>query len=308
MMREIKIGTRGSKLAIIQAEWVLTKLKEAAPGLKISLNKITTQGDQDSSTPLDKFAQEGIFVKELEKALLDGKIDLAVHSLKDLPTDIPHGLALGAVSSRLDSRDALISTAGQLDNLRPRAKIGTGSTRRAIQLLACRPDLETGVLRGNIDTRLRKAADGTFDGIIMAAAALIRLGWADKITQYLPIGYFLPAVGQGALGIEIRSDDYEIADLVSPVNHKATWQSIIAERTFLRALGGGCQTPIAALGTALSNNTLRLEGMVAGTNSKRILRSREEGDARNPGQIGVRLAQKMMKMGASEYISEAKPQ
>ena len=306
MIRKIKIGTRGSKLAIIQAEWVLNKLKEAASGLKVSLIKITTRGDQDSSTPLENFIQDGIFVKELEKALLDGKLDLAVHSLKDLPTDIPHGLALGAVTSRVDPRDVLISTAGQLDNLHQGAKIGTGSPRRAIQLLARRPDLEIGALRGNIDTRLRKVTDGIFDGIIMAAAALIRLGWADKITQYLPIEYFLPAVGQGALGIEIRSDDSEIADLVSLVNHEATWQSITTERTFLLALGGGCQAPIAALGTVLPNNTLRLEGMVAGTESKRILRNQEEGDSMNPEQIGVILAHKMMNMGASEYISEAR--
>ena len=308
MIREIKIGTRGSKLAIIQANWVLTrltKLKKAAPGLKVSLTKITTQGDQDNRTPLDKFAQEGIFVKELEKALLDGKIDLAVHSLKDLPTENPYGLALGAVAPRLDPRDVLVSTRGQLDSLPPGAKVGTGSTRRAIQLLNYRPDLETGMLRGNIDTRLRKVADGTFDGIIMAAAALMRLGWEDKITQYLLTECFLPAVGQGALGIEIRSHDSEVASLVSLVNHEATWQSVVAERTFLRALGGGCQTPIAALGTVLPNNTLRLEGMVAGTGSKRILRSQEEGDARAPEQLGTRLAQKMMNMGACEYISEA---
>jgi len=307
MIRKIKIGTRDSKLAIIQAEWVLTKVKEAVPGLKVSLIKITTQGDQDSSTPLEKFTHDGIFVKKLEKALLDGKIDFAIHSLKDLPTDIPNGLSLGAATSRLDPRDALISTAGQLDNLHQGAKIGTGSPRRAIQLLARRPDIEIGALRGNIGTRLRKIADGTFDGIIIAAAALIRLGWTDKITQYLSTESFLPAVGQGALGIEIRSDDSEIADLVSLVNHEATWQSVLAERKFLRALGGGCQAPIAALGT-VSSNTLRLEGMVADTKSKCILRNQEEGEAGNPEQVGIRLAQKMMNMGASEYIAEARPQ
>lgn len=307
MTRNIIIGTRGSKLAVIQAEWVLAQLKKTAPELKVDLVKIVTQGDQEGNIPLDKFTQEGVFVKELEKALLDGKIDLAVHSLKDLPTDVLEGLSLGAITSRLDPRDVLISTADQINKLPSGSKIGTGSPRRAIQLLSCRPDLEVSPLRGNIDTRLRKVADGTFDGIIMAAAGLMRLGWTENIKEYLPVEQFTPAVGQGALGIEIRSDDTEIAALVSHINHEPTWQSITAERTFLQTLGGGCRAPIAALGTVPTNNTLKLDGMVAGIESKRILRCQEKGDARKPDQVGIKLAQKMMKMGASDYIAEAIP-
>lgn len=305
MSRSITIGTRSSKLALIQAEWVLAKLTEAVPGLEASLVKIITRGDQESDTALDKFAGQGVFVKELEKALIDGRIDLAVHSLKDLPTEIPDGLSLAAVTVRLDSRDVLVSRAGKLAELVSGSKIGTGSLRRAVQLLAYRSDLEMCNIRGNIDTRLRKVSKGELDGIIVAAAALIRLGWQDKVTEYLPVEHFMPAVGQGALGIETRSEDKEIAALVSCINHEPTWQSTIAERTFLQALGGGCRTPIAALGT-VSDNILKLEGMVAGADGDHILRCSEEGDALDPEKVGACLAQKMMEMGALHYITEAR--
>jgi len=304
-MRNITIGTRGSKLAVIQAQWVLTKLREAAPGLKASLVKITTRGDRDSGTALDKFAGQGVFVKELEKALIDGEIDLAVHSLKDMPTEIPYGLFLAATTARLDPRDVLISRADKLVGLAPGSKIGTGSLRRAVQLSALRPDLEICGIRGNIDTRLRKVSEGEVDGIIVAAAALIRLGWEDKIAEYLPTEYFTPSVGQGALGIEIRSEDKETASLASAINHEPTWQSVTAERTFLRALGGGCRAPIAALG-AVSDGILKLNGMVASADGIHILRATEEGDAQAPEQVGKQLAQKMVEMGALDCILELK--
>ncbi|MBC8274171.1 MAG: hydroxymethylbilane synthase [Chloroflexi bacterium] len=304
-MRKITIGTRGSRLAVIQAQWVLTKLREAAPGLEASLVKITTRGDRYSGTALDKFAGQGVFVKELEKALIDGEIDLAVHSLKDMPAEIPHGLFLAATTARLDPRDALISRAGKSAELAPGSMIGTGSHRRAVQLRALRPDLETCGLRGNIDTRLRKVTEGEVDGIIVAAAALIRLGWQDKITEYLPTNYFTPAVGQGALGIEIRSEDKETALLASAINHELTWQNVTAERTFLRALGGGCRAPIAALGI-VSDDVLKLSGMVASIDGSRILRATEEGDAHAPEQVGKQLAQKMVDVGALDCISELK--
>lgn len=304
-MRKITIGTRGSKLAVIQAEWMLTKLREADPGLEASLVKITTRGDRDSGTALDKFAGQGVFVKELEKALIDGEIDLAVHSLKDLPTEIPYGLFLAAATARLDPRDVLISRAGKLAGLAPGSKIGTGSLRRSVQLFALRPDLEICGIRGNIDTRLRKVSEGEVDGIIVAAAALIRLGWQDKIAEYLPIEHFTPAVGQGALGIEIRSEDKETASLASAINHEPTWQIVTAERTFLRALGGGCRAPIAALGI-VSDGVLKLSGMVASVDGAHILRATEEGDAQAPEQVGKQLAQKMVDIGALDCISEAK--
>jgi hydroxymethylbilane synthase len=304
-MRKVSIGTRGSKLAVIQAQWVLTKLREATPGLEASLVKITTRGDRESGTALDKFAGQGVFVKELEKALFDGEIDLAVHSLKDMPTEIPYGLFLAATTARLDPRDVLISRADKLAGLAPGSKIGTGSLRRSVQLSALRPDLEICGIRGNIDTRLRKVSEGEVDGIIVAAAALIRLGWEDKIAEYLPTEYFTPSVGQGALGIEIRSEDKEMASLASAINHEPTWQSVTAERTFLRALGGGCRTPIAALGIA-SDGVLKLSGMVASADGTRILRATEEGDAQAPEQVGKQLAQKMVEMGALDCIPELK--
>jgi hydroxymethylbilane synthase len=246
-MRKIAIGTRGSKLAVIQAEELLAKLREVFPELEADLVKIKTRGDRYSTTALEEFAGQGIFVKELEKALLDRRIDLAVHSLKDLPTEIPDGLMLAAVPVRLDPRDVLVSTCGRLCELTPGSKIGTGSPRRAVQLLALRPDLRVCGIRGNIDTRLRKVSAGEFDGVIVAAAAMIRLGWEERITEYLPVDYFTPAVGQGALGIEIRSEDKEIRTLVSKINDETAWQAVTAERTFLQALGGGCRAPIAAL-------------------------------------------------------------
>ncbi len=303
-MREITIGTRGSKLAVIQAEELLAKLREAFPGLKAGVVKIKTAGDRYRTIALDEFAGQGIFVKELEKALLDRQIDIAVHSLKDLPTEIPDGLTLSAATARLDPRDVLVSRCGKLYELAPGSKIGTGSPRRAVQLLALRPDLQVCGIRGNIDTRLRKVAEGEFDGVIVAAAAMIRLGWKDRIKEYLPVEHFTPAVGQGTLGIEIRSEDKEIATLISKINDEPTWQAVTAERTFLQALGGGCRAPIAALGI-VSANTLKLTGMVASIDGIHILRATEEGSASTPEQLGNRLAKKMSEMGALALITSA---
>jgi hydroxymethylbilane synthase len=304
-MRKIAIGTRGSKLAVIQAQWVLTKLKETTPGLEANIVKITTRGDRYSGTALDKFAGQGVFIKELEKALADGEIDLAIHSLKDMPTEITRSLSLTATTVRLDPRDVLVSRTGKSTELTPGSIIGTGSHRRAVQLRALRPDLEIRGVRGNIDTRLRKVSEGEIDGIIVAAAALIRLGWQDKITEYLPTDYFTPAVGQGTLGIEIRSEDKETASLVSALNHQPTWLSVTAERAFLRALGGGCRTPIAALGI-VSDGVLKLSGMVASIDGSHIIRATKEGDAQAPEQVGKQLAQKMVELGALDCISELK--
>jgi hydroxymethylbilane synthase len=300
-MREITIGTRGSKLAMIQAEELLARLREIFPGLKAGLVKIRTRGDRYSTTALEEFAGQGVFVKELEKALLDKRIDLAVHSLKDLPSEIPEGLLLAAVTTRLDPRDVLISRCEKIAELAPGSKIGTGSPRRAVQLLALRPDLRVCNIRGNIDTRLRKVSDGEFDGAIVAAAAMIRLGWEERITEYLPIDHFTPAVGQGTLGIEIRFEDKEIATLLSKINDETTWHAVTAERTYLQALGGGCRAPIAAFGT-VSGSILKLTGMVAGANGSQLLRAAEDGYASDSERIGRRLAQKMADMGALALI------
>ncbi len=304
MSTRIVIGSRGSKLALIQAESVVTKIRETNPDLEVSISQIATKGDQNRHVPLDDMGI-GVFVKELEEALLDGRIDLAVHSLKDMPTEIPSGLYLAAVTERLDPRDVLVSRGERLVELASGAKIGTGSLRRAVQLSACRPDLEACGIRGNVDTRLRKVANGEFDGVILAAAALKRLGWEDRVNEYLPTEQFLPAVGQGVLAIETRFDDKEVAKIVIPLNHLPTWQNITAERSFLSALGGGCRAPIAALG-AVSGHILRLEGMVADARKRKILRSSEEGSDTAPEELGVGLAQKLLAMGANEFLAEAR--
>jgi hydroxymethylbilane synthase len=245
-----------------------------------------------------------MFVKELEQALLDGRIDIAVHSLKDVPTELPPRLCLRAVTGRLDPRDALVASS-RLSELASGASIGTGSLRRTVQLMGCRPDLRARPIRGNIDTRLGKVLSGEFDGVIVAAAAMLRLGWEERITEYLPLEHFLPAVGQGALAIEARVDDADIAALVSPLNNITSWQGITAERAFLHALGGGCRAPVAALGT-VNGSKLRLEGMVASISGQRVLRAAEEGSAQSAEQIGARLAEKMQGMGAAKIIAEAR--
>jgi hydroxymethylbilane synthase len=303
MRGKLIIGSRGSQLALIQAESVVARIRADNPLLEVSLKKITTTGDRNRRTRLDRIGA-AVFVKELEEALLDGRIDIAVHSLKDVPTDMPAGLCLLAVTERLDPRDALISRNGQLDELPPGARIGTGSLRRAVQLSRCRPDLPALPLRGNIETRLRQVSSGEFDGVIVAAAAMLRLGWSDRITEYLPINDFLPAAGQGALAVEARVDDVAIARLVSPLNHLPTWQCVTAERTFLREIGGGCRAPVAALGTVNGNN-LKLVGMVASLSGHKVLRASKEGTL-SAEETGVKLAEKMLGMGASELIAEAR--
>jgi hydroxymethylbilane synthase len=299
---KITVGSRGSKLALIQAEAVIATMKKKYPGLEIKLSKIVTSGDRDLRTPLDRMGT-AVFVKELEKALRDGRIDLAVHSLKDMPADTAPGLALLAVPERLDSRDALVAWA-KLADLPGGARIGTGSLRRALQLKKYRPDLETVPIRGNIETRLRKVASGDVDGVIVAAAAMLRLGREKEITEYLPLESFLPAAGQGALAVEGRLDDDEIAKIASPLNSLPAWQGVTAERAFLRAMGGGCRAPIAALGT-VNGDVLRLEGMVADANGMKMLQASEEGNAASPEQTGERLASRLLALGAAEFIARA---
>ena len=305
MSRRIVLGSRGSKLALVQAESVAARIREASPGIDVTIARIVTGGDRNRDIQLDHTASVGVFVRELEEALLDCQVDLAAHSLKDMPTEIPSGLCLAAITERLDPRDVLVSRGEKLAELAHGAKIGTGSLRRAVQLVAWRPDLEVCGIRGNVDTRLRKMADGEFDGVILAAAGLKRLGWEDRITEYLPTEYFLPAVGQGALAVETRSDDREVTEIIAPLNDLPAWQSITAERAFLRALGGGCRAPIAALGR-IEGTRLILEGMVADVKEMKMLRGREEGEPAAAEDIGVRLAQRLLAMGAEEYVARAR--
>jgi len=301
MRRKLTVGSRRSRLALLQTESVIARIREINPGLEVSLSKIVTTGDRNQRIG---WTGTAVFVKELEQALLDGRIDIAVHSLKDMPTEVPLGLCLLAVTERLDPRDALVAKS-RLNEIPSGARIGTGSLRRAVQLMSYRPDLLARPIRGNIDTRLGRVSSGEVDGVIVAAAAMLRLDLKGKITEYLPLEHFLPAVGQGALAIEARLGDKDIAGLISSVNHLPTWQCVTAERAFLHAMGGGCRAPVAALGT-VSGNKLKLEGMVASISGRRVLRASGEGSATSAEEIGVGLAQRMRGMGAAEIIAEAR--
>jgi len=303
MKKTLRIGSRGSKLAMIQAQSVKEALAALHPGIVFERVKVMTTGDRNTTVSLEQLGGEGVFVKELEEALLQKKIDIAVHSLKDMLTTIPEGLRLAAVPQRADPRDVLISSAGKLATLPKGARIGTGSQRRAIQLRSLRPDVEICGLRGNIDTRIKKAFSEDLDGIVMAAAALVRLDMADTITEYLATEEFVPAVGQGALGIEIRADDEDTFLVVAPLNDRTTWQCVVAERAFLRALGGGCRAPIAALGT-IKKRTMWLHGIVSDPEGSRILRARVEGDTLRPEDVGHALASRMIELGAAPLIEK----
>jgi len=299
----IVVGTRGSKLALIQVGLVVATLKALVPDAEITTVRVETQGDRNPHVQLDHMENRGVFVKELEEALLGRRIDLAVHSLKDVPTEIPPGLVLAAVMERIDPRDVLVTRGERLSELPPGSRIGTGSLRRSVQLACLRPDIQAQSIRGNVDTRLRKVASSEFDGVILAAAALERLGWQDKVTEYLPLDAFLPAVGQAALVIEMRQDD-SLRELVSQMNHVPTWQSVTAERSFLYALGGGCRAPIAALGM-VSGESLKLEGMVASVRQNKILRAAIEGSVVEANGLGKRLVDRLLEMGAADFIAEA---
>lgn len=300
--KRIVVGTRASQLALVQTRLFVRDLQQIHPGLEIVIEKITTKGDRDQKASLTQIGGQGIFVKELEEALSAKTIDMAVHSLKDVPTVISDGLELVAFARRVDARDVLVSRSGKkLMELPEGAMIGTGSQRRVVQLLACRPGLRVGEIRGNVDTRLRKTTDGDFDGVLLAAAAMIRLGWQDRITEYLAPESFLPAVSQGILGIEIRVSDTEVAELVLPLNDQPTWQSGMAERAFLCHLGGGCRSPIAAFGVVMGDR-LVLDGMAASEDGTQIIRDREDGLSDACEEIGKRLAERILGRGASRFL------
>lgn len=301
---KIIIGSRGSRLALIQAESVVARLKSNYPEKEFEIEKVVTGGDRNQNIPLDRMDSIGIFTKELEEALLNERIDLAVHSLKDMPTIMPDQLYLAAVLERSDPRDVLVTRGERLDDLPPGSRIGTGSPRRSIQLSRYRPDLEARSIRGNIDTRLKKIQGGEVDGVILAAAALIRLGWQEKITQYLTVEDFLPSPGQGAIAIEMRRNDNYLQALVSRINHTPTWQCITAERVFLSTLGGGCRAPIAAL-ASIKGDQLHIAGMAASNDGTKMLRISGEGMITSAEKTGADLAKELLAMGAAEFIAEA---
>ncbi|MBU1487752.1 hydroxymethylbilane synthase [bacterium] len=297
----IIIGSRASQLALIQANWVVEQLRRFCP--EIAIKKIKTKGDAILDSPLSKIGGKGLFVKEIEDALLNKEIDLAVHSMKDVPTDLPGGLTIGAVTERLEPRDVLISKDKcKLNELGRGSLIGTSSPRRKAQILAYRGDLKAVDLRGNLSTRLKKLETTGLSAIVVAAAGLIRMGLRDRIAQTFPTEIMLPAPGQGALGIEIRDGDKEIRTLVSNLNEPDSLAAITAERSFLKALGGGCQVPIGALGK-VEDRTLRLQGIVASLDGTRLLRSKVKGPKEEAEEIGKDLAKTLINSGAGEILA-----
>ena len=304
MKKKVIIGTRGSALALWQANWVKSELKKKYPDIEVSLTKIKTTGDKILDVPLAKVGGKGLFVKEIEEALLEGRVHLAVHSMKDVPTFFPDGLHLRCITEREDPRDAVFSRNKiKLLDLPKGAKIGTSSLRRQSQLLHLRPDFEILQLRGNLDTRLKKLDDGHFDAIILAGAGVKRLGWADKITELLSPEVSLPAIGQGALGIETPTNDAYINDLVAFFDHPETSYAVRAERALLKRLEGGCQVPIAAYGT-LSGETLTLKGLVASPDGKTLVKDALTGPKENCEKLGVELAERLLKNGAYDILKD----
>jgi hydroxymethylbilane synthase len=296
------IGSRGSKLALVQANWVKGALTTRHPDLEVEIVITKTSGDIFTDQPLSQVGGKGLFTKEIEEALLEGKVDLAVHSLKDLPTVLPHGLCLAAVTEREDARDAFVSNKFPRLAALPRgAVVGTSSLRRQSQLLQIRSDLEIRNLRGNLDTRLRKLDEGQYDAIILACAGLVRLGLGHRITERFPTSEICPAIGQGALGIEARSGDTRILEQLECLDHRATRLATQAERAFLKSLGGGCQVPIAGFGH-LEREQLHLTGVVASTDGRKTYRHALQSDPSQAERLGIRLAKHLLSLGAGEVL------
>jgi hydroxymethylbilane synthase len=307
---KVVIGTRASKLALWQAEWVKSELERMNPGLEVELNKIKTTGDKILDVPLAKVGGKGLFVKEIEEALLRGEADLAVHSMKDVPTEFPKGLHLPVICEREDPRDAFIAPlegskfkVQRFGELPEGAKLGTSSLRRSSQLLSIRPDLKIVQLRGNLETRFRKLDEGQFDAMILAAAGVKRLGWAQRITEIIDPAVSLPAIGQGAIGIECRTDDGFINSLISPLNHKETSICVRAERALLKRLQGGCQVPIAAH-AVIKDGRLVMDGLVGSVTGDRIIKEHLEGNIEDAETIGITLGEKLLSMGADKILAE----
>jgi hydroxymethylbilane synthase len=275
-----------------------------APDITVTLTRIQTSGDKIVDVPLAKIGGKGLFVKEIEEALLSGEIDFAVHSMKDVPTQLPDGLEILCVPPREDSRDALISRTGcRFQELPVGARVGSSSLRRQSQFLHARPDLRIEMLRGNLDTRLKKLKEGQFDAIILAAAGLRRLGWTEEITEYLDPQLCLPAIGQGALGIEGRSNDQFVRSILNRLTHPPTQVAVTAERALLHRLEGGCQVPIAAYAT-LTNDQVHLEGLVASVDGKTVIRDAVQGTRAEAQALGTRLAERLLARGADKILGE----
>lgn len=306
MAREIIIGTRDSALAMWQTNWVMDNLKRLNPGYTFRIVSMKTQGDKILDVALAKIGDKGLFTKELEAAMLVKEIDLAVHSMKDLPTVLPAGLIIGAICERVDPRDVVVARNGTALGQMPHgARIGTSSLRRCAQLLHFRPDLQLEPLRGNLNTRMAKLEKNNLDAIILAAAGIERLGWGDRITERLSIDVCLPAVGQGSIGIEIRADDKEVYDVVQTLNHFPSQAAISAERALLKKLEGGCQIPIGALG-AVAGDQLTLKGVVASLDGKDLIRNIITGPVDEAVMLGEKLAGQLIAMGADRILKSVR--
>lgn len=306
MNRPIIIGTRGSDLALWQANYVKAQLGPAFPEEAFEIRIISTTGDEVLDVALSKIGDKGLFTRQIETELIEGRIDLAVHSLKDLQTEQPAGLSIGAVCEREISRDVLISrSGGSIDELPAGARVATGSLRRRSQLLAYRPDLVVEEIRGNVPTRLRKFDESTLDAMILAYAGLHRLGFADRITQIIPTDIMLPAVGQGAVAIEVRDGNDEVNAMVSKLDHASTRTCIRAERAFLMRLEGGCQVPIGA-SADLADGRLTLAGFVGSLDGKTFFRRELAQDEGTPEELGTGLAEILIDQGAREILDDAR--
>jgi hydroxymethylbilane synthase len=308
--RRVRIASRGSQLALWQAETIRSQLLQFDPGLEVGIEIIRTTGDKILDVPLARIGDRGLFTKELDEAILDGRADLAVHSLKDVPTSLPIGLHLAAVGEREDPRDVLIGPVGRRTTLRsltPGSRIGTSSLRRRSQLRGVRPDLEVVDLRGNLNTRLEKLDRGEYEAILLASAGVRRLGWTERISEYLPLDAWLPAVGQGALGVVSRTEDDELARLLAPIHHPPTSTCVQAERTFLRELEGGCQIPIGGLAVHEAG-VLTLDGLVSDIEGTVVLRATERGTVEEAPEVGRRLAAQLLARGAGAILREIRGQ
>lgn len=302
-MQRIRIATRKSALALWQAEFVKAELLKHHPELTVELVPMSTQGDKILDTPLAKIGGKGLFVKELETAMLEDRADIAVHSMKDVPVEFPDGLMLSTICEREDPRDAFVSNQFRaIAELPPGAVVGTSSLRRQCQLKALRPDLQVRDLRGNVNTRLAKLDNGEFAAIILAAAGLLRLGFAERIAGYLPVEQSLPANGQGAVGIECRTSDQRVQALLAPLEHGITRNCVLAERAMNRRLQGGCQVPIGAFATQ-HGEQITLRGLVGSLDGSEIIRDQVQGPASSAESLGLQLAERLLAAGAGKILT-----
>ncbi len=307
MKKRVIIGSRSSELALWQADFVAARLREFAPrGTEIAIKKIATKGDKILDVPLAKIGGKGLFTKEIESELANGTIDLAVHSLKDMPTVLPEGLTIGAYTEREEVRDAFVGKCAFAD-LPPGAVIGTASLRRQAQLLHLRPDLRIEPLRGNVNTRLRKFADGAFFGIVLATAGLNRLGLTDRITEILPTSVMLPAAGQGILAVEIRDNDTATKELIAPLNNNDSATAAAAERAFLDCTGGGCQVPVGAY-AEITGARFTLTAMIAAADGSKMYRQTAVDTVNNARKCGKNLAIALKEAGGDKILAELLPQ